>query len=85
MRRSNHVDAIFTLRAAAEKKGRIERDVDADPTPANRDLLLEAQIELERATIAALETYEPTDREETPVRARSNVVHVDFDHKPEEA
>jgi hypothetical protein len=80
----NHVDAIFRLRAAAEKKGRIERDVDANPTPANRDLLLEAQIELERATIAALETYEPAEAD-AAAHAPSNVVHVDFERKPEEA
>lgn len=48
-------EAIYSLRNAAEAKALAEVRVEADPTPAARDALLEAQLELEAKTHDAVE------------------------------
>jgi hypothetical protein len=47
--------AIYSLRDAAEAKAVAEVQADANPTPAARDALLEAQLELEAKTQIAVE------------------------------
>jgi hypothetical protein len=48
-------EAIYSLREAAEAKAVAEVRADANPTPAARDALLEAQLELEAKTQDAVE------------------------------
>jgi hypothetical protein len=48
-------EAIYSLRDAAEAKAIAELRVDANPTPAARDALLEARLELEAKTQDAVE------------------------------
>ena len=48
-------DAIYSLRNAAEAKAVAEVKADANPTPAARDALLEARLELEAKTQDAVE------------------------------
>jgi len=49
------IDAIYSLRDAAAAKAVAEMHVDAEPTPASRDALLDAQLELEAKTQDAIE------------------------------
>ena len=49
------VEAIYSLREAAEAKVLAELKADAERTPAARDALLDAQIELESKTQDALQ------------------------------
>ena len=53
---SKKTDAIYSLREAAEAKARAEVCADANPTPAARDALLEARLELEAKTQDAVES-----------------------------
>jgi hypothetical protein len=54
-RSSRKIDAIFEVRAAAEKKALAEKALDDDPGMEKRDQLLEARLTLEEKTIAAIE------------------------------
>lgn len=49
------IAAIYELRDAAEKKALAEKAVDENPTPQNRDHLLDRQIDLEAKTMTAIE------------------------------
>lgn len=68
------VDAIYDLRAAAEKKGRAEREVDVDPTPEKRDELLDAKLDLEEKTVEAIEVCNDCGHQHAPGQPHSNVV-----------
>ncbi len=48
-------EAIYSLREAAEAKALAEVKAEANPTPAARDALLEARLELEAKTQDAVE------------------------------
>ncbi len=52
---SEKIDAIYEVRAAAEKKALAEKALDEDPGVEKRDQLLEARLTLEEKTIAAIE------------------------------
>lgn len=54
-RSSRRIDAIYEVRAAAEKKALAEKALDEDPGMEKRDQLLEARLTLEEKTIAAIE------------------------------
>jgi hypothetical protein len=54
-RSSRKIDAIYEVRAAAEKKALAEKALDEDPGMEKRDQLLEARLTLEEKTIAAIE------------------------------
>lgn len=49
------LEAIYSLREAAEAKVLAELHADAEPTPAARDALLDAQLDLEAKTQDAVE------------------------------
>lgn len=49
------VEAIYDLRDAAETKAHAEIALEQEPTPENRDQLLEAQMDLESKTQDAIE------------------------------
>jgi hypothetical protein len=51
---SKKIDAIYSLRKAAEAKAVAEVKADANSTPENRDALLGAQLELESKTQDAI-------------------------------
>jgi hypothetical protein len=51
----NKVDAIYDLRQAAEEKALAEKKLDENPSPENRDELLEKQVALESKTMTAIE------------------------------
>ncbi|HEV3195422.1 MAG TPA: hypothetical protein VGZ06_04740 [Candidatus Cybelea sp.] len=54
-RSSRKIDAIYEVRAAAEKKALAEKALEDDPGMEKRDQLLEARLTLEEKTIAAIE------------------------------
>jgi hypothetical protein len=54
-RSSRKIDAIYEVRAAAEKKALAEKALDEDPGMEKRDRFLEARLTLEEKTIAAIE------------------------------
>lgn len=81
------VEAIFQLREAAAKQAHAERDLEASPSPDQKMALLDATLELDEKTQAAIEVCHECGHEhaaETPHRmpwARKggdNVVSVDF-------
>jgi hypothetical protein len=82
------VDAIYKLRDAVEAKVHAEQELLIDGSAAARDVLLEAQIEVEAKTQDAIEVchecgHSHTDDEAHVSRVRvsgrhDNVVHVDF-------
>ena len=84
----NKVDAIYDLRAAVEKKAQAERDVEQNSSPAARDALLSAALEVEAKTQDAIDVchecgHEHAEGFEHGVHARvssrnDNVLHVDF-------
>ncbi|MBV9056697.1 MAG: hypothetical protein JO078_05565 [Candidatus Eremiobacteraeota bacterium] len=49
------IDAIFDLRAAAEKKALAEKALVEDPKAEKRDQLLDAQLALEEKTMIAID------------------------------
>lgn len=49
------IDAIFDLRAAAEKKALAEKALVEDPKAEKRDQLLDAQLALAEKTMAAID------------------------------
>jgi len=60
------IDAIYELRDAAEKKALAEKALDENPTPRNRDLLLDRQVELEAKTMTAIERCHECGHEHGP-------------------
>jgi hypothetical protein len=60
------IDAIFELRAAAEEKALAERAVTDDPSPQNRDKLLDRQLELENKTVRAIDVCHECGHEHGP-------------------
>jgi hypothetical protein len=48
------IDAIFELRKAAEQKGRREKELVENPTPQQRDRLLDSMLTLEAKTAKAI-------------------------------
>jgi hypothetical protein len=74
----NKVDAIYELRKAAEKKGRIEQRLQAEPTPDKRDALLDAKLELEQKTVQAIDAcHECGHAHAADGPHESNVVRID--------
>ena len=55
----NKVDAIYELRDAVEAKARAEHHLDDDASPAARDALLAAQLEVEAKTQDAIRPHAP--------------------------
>jgi len=55
MLQPNKVEAIYSLRDAAEQKAMAEMTLQHDPTAAHRDALLDAQLKLEAKTQDAIE------------------------------
>ena len=86
------ITAIYALRDAVETKVRAEVAVDARPTPAAKDRLLDATLEVEAKTQNAIEVchecghdHHP-DQPHTTCTDGSNVITVDFRaHRPDEA
>jgi hypothetical protein len=91
------VNAIYDLREAVEAKAQAEHELERHATPAARDALLAAQLDVEAKTQDAIDvchecghtaqdghTHPP--RPENPrIGERSdNVVHVDFRPEPDE-
>jgi hypothetical protein len=79
------VAAIYELREAAEQHARIEVAVGEKPKGKDRDLLLDARIELEQKTQRAIEscvhcgrTHSDGTDECEETSPRSNVIPVDF-------
>jgi len=82
------VAAIYALREAAEKHAKLEAALGGKPGPKERDLLLDARIELEQRTQQAVETCvhcgrshvdDDPDCEAPP--APGTVISVDFQRK----
>jgi hypothetical protein len=82
----NKIDAIYELRQAVEAKAHAEHELAAKESPAARDALLEAQLEVEAKTQDAIDVCHecgdshPAQAEHVAqTRARpDNVVHVEF-------
>jgi DNA-directed RNA polymerase subunit M/transcription elongation factor TFIIS len=77
------VHAIYSLRQAAEAKAVAEMEVKSAGTPASRDKLLDAQIELESKTQDAIDACHECGHAHAanePHLAR-NIVTVDFPKK----
>jgi hypothetical protein len=79
---ANKIDAIYALREAAETKAVAEVLVDAEPSPESRDMLLNAQLDLESKTQQAIEACHECGEAhaaDAPHRnTTGNVVQVDF-------
>jgi len=80
--------AIYALREAAEKHAKIEAAIGEKPSAQDRDLLLDARIELEQKTQDAVETCvhcgRPHSDEEPdckPSPPSGTVIPVDFQRK----
>ncbi len=91
------VDAIYDLRAAVEAKAQAEHELERQGTPAARDALLVAQLEVEAKTQDAIEVCHECGHPAEDGHAHSaphanprvgersqNVVHVDFRPDPDE-
>jgi hypothetical protein len=84
----NKIDAIYDLRAAVESKAHLEHVFAADTSPAARDALLAAQLDVEAKTQDAIdvchECGHPHPAADGHVRGlpvsrrEENVIHVDF-------
>ena len=77
------IDAIYDLRDAAEAKVRLEAAVDETPTPAARDALLDATLDLEAKTQHAIEACHECGHAQggdvhVSPRGESNVIDIDF-------
>jgi hypothetical protein len=85
----NKIDAIYELRAAAEEKARAEARLSDLHTPPARDVLLDAQLELEEKTLRAIEVCHDCGHEHAPGSAhvgivrQGNVVRIEFDRREE--
>ena len=82
------VAAIYALREAAEKHAKLEAEIGDRPSANERDLLLDARIELEQKTQQAVETCvhcgrphsdEDADCETSP--PPGTVISVDFQRR----
>ena len=80
---SKKIDAIYALRKAAEVKAIAEVKVDANSTPASRDILLDAQLDLESKTQEAIDACHECGKShaENEPHFRDNV--LDFKSPPE--
>lgn len=67
------VRAIYRLRVAVERKVRAEQTLWEEPSASHRDALLEAIIDVDAKTIAAISTS--LDCEHEPERARPHLTH----------
>jgi hypothetical protein len=78
----NKVEAIYSLREAAERKATLEKRLELQPNRANRDALLDAQIDLEAKTQDAIEVCHECGHEHAGDQphhpGRANVIDVDF-------
>jgi hypothetical protein len=77
---SKKIEAIYSLRNAAEEKAQAEIKAQVLPTPAARDALLDAQLRLEAKTQDAIEACHECGRPhgaEEP-HYTGNVRNVDF-------
>jgi len=74
------LEAIYELRNAVEEKTRAELAVERNPTPARRDALLKATLNLEERTQAAIEACHYCGRQHLPdePHVADNVIEVDF-------
>lgn len=88
------VDAIYDLREAVEAKAQAEHELERNATPAARDALLAAQLDVEAKTQDAIDvchecghaaeaghTHAPPHDPRISERS-ANVVHVDFRPDP---
>ncbi|HEV8021413.1 MAG TPA: hypothetical protein VGP41_09145 [Candidatus Lustribacter sp.] len=79
---ANKVEAIYALRDAAEAKAAAEHLLENKPTAANRELLLDAQLELEAKTQDAIEVCHecglPHAANDPHPERGANVIDVDF-------
>ena len=79
----NKVEAIYELRAAAEKRATAKLRLEQDPSQAHRDALLDAQLTLEAKTQDAIEVCHECGHEhagDEPHRRRGDNV-IDLDSK----
>jgi hypothetical protein len=60
------IDAIYDLRKAAERKGRIEHALSGQPSPERRTQLLESMLELEDKTATAIASCHECGHEHDP-------------------
>jgi hypothetical protein len=79
---ANKVEAIYALREAAEAKVAAEHVLEAKPNAANRELLLDAQLDLEAKTQDAIEVCHecglPHAADDPHPARGDNVIDVDF-------
>lgn len=91
----NKIDAIYELRHAAEAKAHAEVALEQEGTPEARDVLLEAQLEVEAKTQAAIDVchecgldhggLDPHRHHARVSERRDNVIAVDFRPEAERA
>lgn len=79
----NKIEAIYALRDAAEKSGSAATRLDEHPSPAARDALLAARLQLEAKTQDAIEACHECghihgDGDPHGAAGGSNVIDVDF-------
>jgi hypothetical protein len=74
------VEAIYSLRQAAEAKAVAEMEVKSASTPASRDKLLDSQIELESKTQDAIDACHECGHAHAAhePHVASNIVKIDF-------
>ena len=60
------IDAIYDLRRAAEEKALAEKTVADDPSPENRDRLLDTRLTLEAKTMTAIEACHECGHDHDP-------------------
>ena len=78
------IDAIYSLREAAEAKAFAEMKVEIESTPSSRDKLLDAQLELESKTQDAIEACHECGHVHASFDPHfvDNLVSLDFDNDP---
>ena len=74
MLQPNKVNAIYSLRDAAEHKAVAEMILRDEPSPAHREALLDARLELEAKTQDAIDACHTCELE----HSGGNVIDVDF-------
>jgi hypothetical protein len=72
------LEAIYDLREAAEQKGRAEHALEVHPSSQARDALLDAQLDVEKKTVTAIDACHECGLEHAPGQSHGNVVKVDF-------
>jgi hypothetical protein len=90
MQSQRKIEAIYELREAAETKARLEMAVERDASPAAREALLDATLEVEARTQDAIEVCHecghahPGDRSHAvAANGGGNVIRVDFRTEPD--